>query len=153
MSVDGTEQLKANFAALAAQLGPIVAKAAFKAGRAVQSRTIKRIQKPQGVGQWVTRYHAGQAPYQHLASAPGQAPNTDTGELVRGVQVEVRGGNVFVGVESSQDEKANALEFGTTDGRLLPRPFLYPSLEESREDIEKMLADAVAEQIRRADGG
>jgi hypothetical protein len=147
MSVEGAEQLKANFAALAAQLGPVVARAAFKAGRLVQSRVIKRIQKPEGVGQWVTRHKPGQAPYQHMASAPGQAPNTDTGELVRGIQVEVRSGDVFVGVESSQDAKANALEFGTTDGKLLPRPFLFPTLEASRREIEQMLAEAVQQQI------
>lgn len=153
MSVEGVEQLKANLAALSASLGPLVARAAFKGGRLVQSRVIKRIQKPQGVGQWVTRYQPGQAPYQHLASAPGQAPNSDTGELVRGIQVEVTRDDVTVGVESSQDDKAMALEFGTTDGRLLPRPFLFPSLEESRADIEKLISEAVAEQIKGANGG
>lgn len=153
MSVDGIAQLQANLAALSASLGPLVAKAAFKGGRLVQSRVIKRIQKPQGVGQWVTRYQPGQAPYQHLASAPGQAPNSDTGELVRGIQVEVTRGDVSVGVESSQDDKAMALEFGTTDGKLLPRPFLFPSLEESRDDITKLISDAVAKQIKGANGG
>lgn len=153
MSVDGTEQLQANLQALSASLGPLVAKAAFKGGRLVQSRVIKRIQKPEGAGRTVTRYQPGQAPYTHLASLPGQAPNSDTGELVRGVQVEVRAGDVLVGVESSQDEKAMALEFGTTDGKLLPRPFLFPSLEESRQEIEQLISDAVAAQIKGANGG
>lgn len=153
MSVDGVEQLQANLAALSASLGPLVAKAAFKGGRLVQSRVIKRIQKPQGVGQWVTRYQPGQAPYQHLASAPGQAPNSDTGELVRGIQVEITGTDVTVGVESSQDEKAMALEFGNEKGTLLPRPFLFPSLEESRAEIEQLISDAVAAQVKGANGG
>lgn len=150
MSVEGAQELKAALALLSKQLGPHVAKAVFRGGRLVQSRVIKRIQKPQGVGQWVTRYQPGQKPYQHLASAPGQSPNSDTGELVRGIQVEIVSGDVIVGVESSQDDKALALEFGTTDGRLKPRPFLIPSLEESRREITQLIEQAVNKQINEA---
>lgn len=153
MSVEGVEQLQANIAALSASLGADVAKAVFKAGRLVQSKTIKRIQKPDGPGKQVIRNQPGQQPYTHMASLPGQAPNSDTGELVRGIQVEVKDGDVYVGVESGQDQKAMALEFGTTDGRLLPRPFLFPSLEESRADIEKLIGDAVVKQIEASKRG
>lgn len=148
--VDGAEALKIALAAFYKDVGKEVGKAIFKGGRLVQSAAIQSIQKPQGVGQWVTRYHSGQKPYQHLASAPGQAPNTDTGELVRGIQVEIKGSDVIVGVESSQDEKALALEFGNEDGTLAPRPFLFPALEQNRQKIDDLIAEAIAKQINEA---
>ena len=148
--VEGAEALKLALAAFYKDVGKEVGKAIFKGGRLVQSTAIKSIQRPQGVGQWVTRYHAGQAPYEHLASAPGQAPNTDTGELVRGIQVEILGADVIVGVEASQDQKALALEFGNEDGTLAPRPFLFPALEQNREQIDTMIREAISAQIDEA---
>jgi len=148
--VEGAEALKIALASFYKEVGKEVGKAIFKSGRLVQSAAVQSIQKPQGVGQWVTRYHAGQQPYEHLASAPGQAPNTDTGELVRGIQVERQGADVIVGVESSQDQKALALEFGNEDGTLAPRPFLFPALEKNRQRIDDLIREAIAKQINEA---
>lgn len=152
MSVEGAEELKAAFSALSNAIGATVAKEVLRAGRRVQNYAIRSVQRVSGQGKTVTRYHAGQAPYQHTASLPGQAPNTDTGELARGIQLEVVMGDVQVGVESSQDEKANALEFGTTDGKLAPRPLLFPALEATREENEKAITAAVLAEVNKANG-
>lgn len=149
-TVTGDEALKLALLQFNKNFGKAVGTALIKGGRLVQSAAIKSIQQPQGFGVWVTRYHSGQKPYSHLASAPGQSPNTDTGELVRGIQMEILGDNVIVGVESSQDEKALALEFGNDDGTLLPRPFLYPALEASSKKIMEMVEAAKAAEIARA---
>lgn len=147
--VDGAAELKRALAAFSANVGAEVAKAVFKGGRLVQSAAIKSIQA-QSQGEEVTRHHRGQAPYQHTASAPGDAPNTDTGELVRGIQVEIKENDVIVGVEASQDQKALALEFGNEDGTLKPRPFLFPALESSREKIDQLVQQAIAAQVSEA---
>lgn len=148
--VQGVDELKKELAKLKIEFGNEIATALFKGGRIVQSATIKRIQKPEGMGIWTTRKHKGQAAYDHLASAPGQAPNSDTGELVRGIQVEAKDKDVYVGVEKSQDKKALALEFGSEDGTLKPRPFLNPSLEENRDRIRKLILEASAKAIENA---
>lgn len=149
MTDDGLKDLQARMAMLSATLGPAVAAAVYKGGRLVQSTVIKSI-KNQSTGDTVTRSKPGQAPYDHVASKPGDAPNTDTGELIRGIQIEITGADVFVGVESSQDEKALALEFGTLDGSLEARPFLFPALEVNRKRIRDMVSDALAEQVAGA---
>lgn len=149
---NGLADLQARLLMLQTTLGPAVAAAAYKGGRLVQSTVIKSI-KNQSVGETVTRIKPGQVPYDHVASNPGDAPNTDTGELIRGIQIEITGQDVFVGVESSQDEKALGLEFGTLDGRLKARPFLTPALESNRKRIRNMIADALAEQIAEANNG
>lgn len=61
--------------------------------------------------------------------------------------MEIRNGEAYVGVESSQDKKALALEFGNEKGTLKPRPFLNPALEESRREIDKILLDAANKSI------
>ena len=149
MTVEGLHELEANIKELRSNLGESLANALLQGGRVVQSATIKSIQKPQGAGKAVIRYHSGQAPYKHMASVEGQAPNTDTGELVRGIQLEVKEGSVFVGVESSQDLKAMALEFGKTDGTLKPRPFLFPAFERSKDRIRQLISSAVAKEVQK----
>lgn len=149
MTDDGLRDLQARMSMLSATLGPAVAAAVYKGGRLVQSTVIKSI-KNQSIGETVTRIKPGQAPYDHVASKPGDAPNTDTGELIRGIQIEITGADVFVGVESSQDEKALALEFGKLDGSLEARPFLFPALELNRKRIRDMVSDALAEQVAGA---
>lgn len=145
--VTGVDELNKNLKEFRLSMDRNMANAIIKGGRLVQSRTIKRLTKSGGIGQWVKRYHKGQAPYDHVASVPGQAPNSDTGELVSGIQLEVKDGDVYVGVESAQDAKANALEKGKADGTLQPRPFLFPSFEESKPNIEKYILKAAEQAV------
>lgn len=145
-TVQGLAQLRANVDKLSAQIGPHLTKAAIKGARLVQTRVIMSI-KAQSQGEEVERHHAGQAPYSHIASKPGDAPNTDTGELIRGVQVEVTADAVFVGVEASQDKKALALEFGREDGSMAARPFLFPAFEASKPEIVALLKQAIKDDI------
>lgn len=145
--VQGVEELQRNLAALKNNFTDNIAKALVKGGRLVQSATVKSIQKKEGSGRNVIRKHKGQKAYSHIASLEGQAPNSDTGELVRGIQMEVKEDDVFVGVEKSQDDKALGLEFGTADGRLKPRPFLHPALEKNRDKINKLVLDAIQKEV------
>ncbi len=144
--VQGLAELRANVQKLNAEIGPHLTKAAIKGARIVQSNAIRSI-KQQSPGELVERQHPGQAPYEHVASKPGDAPNTDTGELIRGIQVEATPAGVFVGVEQSQDQKALGLEFGTLDGRLAARPFLFPAFEAAKPQIVELIKQAIKDDI------
>lgn len=72
----------------------------------------------------------GQESQLHQASAPGEAPANETGNLAGSIQTkhgENLSSEVTVGAASGA-----ALEFGTTDGKLAPRPFIGPAVESER---------------------
>lgn len=77
----------------------------------------------------------------HQASAPGEAPATDTGTLAGSIRTERAGGNeirtdVVVGAEYGA-----ALEFGTSE--IEPRPFIGPAVEAVRPSFEHGVAAAM----------
>lgn len=65
----------------------------------------------------------------HQASAPGQMPATDTGNLAGSMQHELDRSK-GVGYYYTSVEYAPYLEYGTT--RMLARPFLTPAAERAR---------------------
>ena len=84
------------------------------------SATAKLSMGPPKHGQQYQRY--GKI---HTASAPGEAPAIDTGNLVNSIREEFpssKQGVVFTGVEY-----APGLEFGSL--KVLPRPFFIPAAE------------------------
>lgn len=79
---------------------------------------------------------------EHQASAPGQAPASDTGHLVQSIHTEYNRKNLEGYVVVTADY-ARALEFGTEN--IEPRPFLRPAVSKKAKAI---IADVEAE-IRR----
>ena len=99
-----------------------------RAAMMVQGRIVDSIQRDPKTG----------AVYgNHQASAPGQPPATDTGQLVRSITMSVEGteGEV-VGVIRASAPYAAMLEFGTSN--IAPRPYMQPGLESQRRKIEEM---------------
>jgi HK97 gp10 family phage protein len=80
----------------------------------------------------------------HVPSRPGEPPNTDTGQLQRGI-VSRRTGDLKAEVMSSAEYSA-ALEFGTS--RMAARPFMRPALAKSRRKILRLF-DKVKEKVLR----
>lgn len=75
----------------------------------------------------------------HRASAPGEAPANDTGNLMRKIQiVKVSDEEITI---VSKAEYSKHLEFGTAE--ILPRPFMQPSLEENVENIQKIMKEEI----------
>ena len=68
---------------------------------------------------------------EHRASAPGQAPASDTGNLVSKIVVRQKGANV-TNVESNANYSA-FLEYGTS--KMEARPFMLPAFEKSKKPI------------------
>jgi hypothetical protein len=63
----------------------------------------------------------------HRASAPGESPAVDTGNLTNSLHTIKRG--KFTREVITNAEYAKALEFGAPSRKLAPRPFLKPAAE------------------------
>lgn len=68
----------------------------------------------------------------HQASAPGEPPAIDTGELVQSITFQVKD-NGTVGEVGSDKKHGLYMEYGTS--KILPRPWLKPAFENSRDKI------------------
>jgi len=75
----------------------------------------------------------------HPASAPGEAPAIDTGNLAASIQIEPDG-NLRAVIVVGADYGPH-LEYGTS--RMAARPFLTPAMEEARQGFEKAVAEAL----------
>ena len=70
-----------------------------------------------------------------FASAPGEFPKTDTGNLVSNISTQVKKeGQTVVGMIISSAEYSKHLEFGTRN--MAPRPFMQPSLDRNAGKIK-----------------
>lgn len=101
----------------------------------VRSNAVKAVQRGAKSG---TTYQKYQPRRTHRASAPGQAPATDTGRLVGSITASINGKTAEV---SASAEYATFLEFGTQD--MEARPFLFPALEKERPAWDRRLSKVV----------
>ncbi len=68
----------------------------------------------------------------HQASAPGEPPKTDSGDLVRSFRITFNGDRMG-GKVTTDSPYAVALELGTT--LMEARPFFFPAVEKNRTKI------------------
>lgn len=85
----------------------------------------------------------------HVASNPGEAPNNDLGDLVRGI--EAQHPEPLRSVVISQSQAAASLEYGTS--RMAARPYLGPAGWLETPNIVKLVQAAVARSARKANAG
>lgn len=111
-------------------------------GQLIRAEAVKSIQSGAKSGIVYQKYNPRR---QHRASAPGQAPASDTGNLVSKIRVKQKDKNTTQ-VESGADYSAY-LEYGTS--KMLPRPFLFPAFEKSRGKIAKAVFERVKTAINR----
>ena len=111
-------------------------------GALVLERNIKRELSKPGTGR---SYPRGKK--FHVASAPGEPPAVDAGRLRSSIgheEVQLLGETISIRVGTNV-EYAAALEFGNVykNGRvLLPRPFMRPALEASKQEMtDALVAD------------
>jgi len=81
----------------------------------------------------------------HKASASGEAPATDTGELVSSIIVDGRKKEIEVGAEAGAPY-AEWLEGGTR--AMKARPFLQPALKKEENEIQKDIINAMLSSAR-----
>jgi hypothetical protein len=148
----GAKRLERQFARLPSQTTKELGKAVNASLLMVQNEARRSIQKGPKSGRV---YKKGGVT--HQASAPGQAPATDTGHLVSHVNHKQQGLRGTVGIhELKQVKYARRLEFGGRDKRgvyIAPRPFLRPAYKKMQKKIAKRLARVLPDSLRRALGG
>jgi HK97 gp10 family phage protein len=85
----------------------------------------------------------------HVASAPGEAPNNDTGDLANNIE-NVQTGPLSVEV-SSNSRHALPLERGTS--KMEARPSMGPAAHKTRPEIVRIVTSAVKRVVQTSGGG
>lgn len=83
----------------------------------------------------------------HRASAKGEAPAVNTGELLRSILFEVNNNEMEVG-SAGGAPYSEYLEDGTKN--MAPRPFLMPAVEKHEKEILDQMAAVTTSIIERA---
>ena len=109
-------------------------------GQLIRGEAIKSIQSGAKSGVMYQMYNPRR---EHRASAPGQAPASDTGNLVSKIIVKQKSKNI-TNVESNADYSAY-LEYGTS--KMQPRPFMLPAFEKSKKPILNAVFNRVKRKI------
>lgn len=81
----------------------------------------------------------------HIASAPGQAPATDTGNLVNSIAT-AEGTTGISAVVAVNAEYAEVLEFGGI--HMKARPFLAPAVRSERQSFKKRCEKALEKALQ-----
>lgn len=91
-------------------------------------------------------YTSGPEPLPHQASAPGESPANWTGALVESIQTEiVAPGEAEIKVDATY---AAILEHGSDGGKIAPRPFMQPALEQAAPEFIAALAERFEAAVR-----
>jgi len=112
----------------------------FGGGQLIRSEAIKSIQTGAKSGIVYQKYNPRR---QHRASAPGQAPASDTGNLVSKIIVKKQAGEIKV---QSNADYSKYLEYGTS--KMAARPFMFPASEKSMSKIVQVTFNKVVEVIK-----
>lgn len=119
-----------------------IAKAVTATALLIDRDIKKRIQRGPKTGRVYTRGKGQNLSREHQASAPGEAPATDTGALVNSILFRQR--TKLTAEVESRLPYATYLEFGTRF--IAARPSWVPATEAARPEFTRRVADA----IRRA---
>ena len=106
----------------------------------IRGEAIKSIQTGAKSGVMYQMYNPRR---EHRSSAPGQAPASDTGNLVSKIIVRQKSQDV-TSVESNANYSA-FLEYGTS--KMEPRPFMLPAFEKSKKPIINAVFKRVKNKI------
>ena len=118
---------------------PKLVKSKIRESVQMVEKEVKQSLQRGGSGQTYQKYKPRRT---HTASAAGQPPATDLGNLVRSISIEVKErpkmieGRLIVG-----EDYAIHLEYGTTN--MQARPFLQPAFEKSKPKIKAKFAKGV----------
>lgn len=96
-------------------------------------------------------YYSNNKTIPHHPSLPGNPPAPDTGNLRESIRYEVnKNGEEVYGIVGSSQKDADYglyLEYGTSDGRIAPRPWLRPAMRKNNDFIKSTMAKAVQKTL------
>ena len=97
-------------------------------------------------------YYSNNKTTPHHPSLPGNPPAVDSGNLRESIRYEIHneGKTVYgiVGDTLQEDKYGEDLEYGTSDGKLAPRPWLRPAMLKNNDFIRSHIAKAVADTFK-----
>jgi HK97 gp10 family phage protein len=111
-----------------------------RATEAVRNNAVARIMDGPKTGRVYRRRGV-----EHQASAPGEAPASDTGNLANSADTQYEKANLLGRVNFSA-EYGSDLEWGTEN--MEARPFARPALAEEKPNIEKFIRDEIAAVVK-----
>lgn len=127
--LDGVSQF---LAMLGSEIGKEISLQVERSARKVDFAIKTSIQRGARTGKIYTRGDIA-----HQASAPGEAPKTDTGTLVSSIEFKMVG--KLSATIGSRLAYAYYLEFGTS--KMAARPAWIPAVEKERPDFERAIAE------------
>src|SRR5262249_49879155 len=143
VQIEGLDKLAQASSEIKQAVANEVEKGLFASAQKVRTEAITSIQNGQKSGRLYKRRTVI-----HRASAPGEAPATDTGRLANSITAYNGGnGEAFTVAGRGTALYAPLLEFGTS--KMAPRPFMVPALEKSKAWIVARLQDAVRRGLNR----
>lgn len=146
-TITGEDDLIRKMTSLGADMEKALERGIVQTANQVRNTAIKSIQN-QTMGTYVRRSsQGGGSTYDHVASRPGNAPNTDTGALVNSIAVERKKGEPVAFVGSGLDY-AKHLELGTK--KMGERPWLMPALDKNLSNLEKNIIKQARNMIEKA---
>lgn len=142
----GRRSLSVKLNAIGRRTGQEVGRAIRRGGLAIENAAVDKIISPPKTGRIYASKHRKGAT--HQASAPGEAPAADSGRLhqsITSVQT-VNGPERYVSETAANAPYAIALELGTS--KIAPRPYMGPSFDEVRPQVEASIRAAVIRGAR-----
>ena len=144
INVKNFKQLSKKLEKAGVSVDKVMKEAVQRSALAVQSDAIKSIQTGSRTGRVYSRGSKN-----HIASAAGEAPKTDTGNLVANIRLmEEEGGKlVKVGVFGNRAIYGAWLELGTST--IEPRPWLKPATDKNKPFIRRSFLEVVNRNLRK----
>lgn len=138
--ISGGGKLMAKLGELQNVAYPVAASELAHAVFSVHREAVKLIQARSSQGRSYSR-----GTITHVASAPGNPPNTDRGTLVNRVDFEIDT-QALKGVVGTNYKVGKHLELGTQT--MAARPWLFPAFESRRKDILASMSKALKSTLK-----
>jgi len=140
LKVKNLKKVMSQLKQLKKQLEPDFQEIVKGGGQLIRGEAVKSIQQGSKSGIVYEKYNPRRS---HRASAPGEAPASDTGNLVSKIIVKQKTKDI-TNVESNANYSA-FLEYGTS--KMQPRPFMLPAFEKSKKPITEATFKRVVKKI------
>jgi len=138
--ITGEAEIDAAFKALPDRVRLGVIDALKVIGLLIRNKAVAKIQAGPKTGR---RYKRGSIT--HQASAPGEAPATDTGKLASSAEFEIDEQGLWA-IISFSAFYAKILEFGSRFIR--PRPFLFASVDENKLTVIEIFKQSIKARLK-----
>lgn len=141
IKLEGTKAMQAALRDMSDDVRDAVSTAVIGTAMELEGDVKQRIQRGPASGRIYQKYNPRRT---HRASAPGQAPATDTGRLASSITFDKRG--ELTATVGSFLPYAMYLEYGTS--RIAARPFFRPAVEAIRQTFDRRLEAAITGATR-----